>query len=125
MSKVVHHHRRRLLVLLSPPPSMTRAVEERPDGSLLIRLHVKPGAKQSRVTDVGDTTIGLAVAAPPREGEANEAVLQFVASLLGIKTRLLSLVAGHKSRDKLVVVSREAQQQAQTVLEQLVNSSQT
>lgn len=98
---------------------MTRAVEGKPDGSLLIRLHVKPGAKRSRVTDVGETSVGLAVAAPPREGEANEEVLQFTADLLGIRPRLLSLVAGHKSRDKVILVSSEAGQQELTVLEQL------
>lgn len=104
--------------------TMMRAVEGKPDGSLIIRLHVKPGAKQSRVTDVGETSVGLAVTAPPREGEANEEVLQVMADLLGIKTRFLSLVAGHKSRDKVIFVSSEAGQQELRVLERLLKKGQ-
>jgi uncharacterized protein YggU (UPF0235/DUF167 family) len=35
-------------------------------------------------------------------------VLQFTAEILGVKERLLTLVAGHKSRDKVVQVDADA-----------------
>ena len=45
------------------------------------------------------------IAAPPREGEANAELLDFLSGVLGIKKSALSLPRGSKSRDKIVAVS--------------------
>ena len=78
------------------------AIRKSPDGSITLQLHVKPGAKLSRITNIDDHQIGMQIAAPPRDGEANEEVIRYTAELLGIKHRQLQLLTGLKSRDKVV-----------------------
>lgn len=43
----------------------------------------------------------IAVQAPPRDGEANEAVGEALARVLGLKKRDVTLTLGGKSRDKV------------------------
>ena len=64
-------------------------------------VHAKPGSRVGGVVAVADV-VEVAVDAPAREGEANDALLQLLAAALGVKARDLSLVSGHKSRDKVV-----------------------
>ena len=44
------------------------------------------------------------MAAPPKDGEANEETLRYLAEVLAIRPRQIELVRGHKSREKNVVV---------------------
>lgn len=46
----------------------------------------------------------IRLAAPPVEGRANEALVDFIAEALGLPKRSVRIVAGEKSRDKRVEV---------------------
>ena len=80
------------------------------DGGVLFALHVKPGAKQTQVMNAkairacNASAVDVQIAAPPRDGEANDAVLQFVADICAVRKKCVSLVNGHKSRDKVCLV---------------------
>ena len=54
--------------------------------------------------EYGDA-VKIKVSAPAVEGKANEALLEFVAEKLCIHRRDISLVAGEKSRDKLIEIA--------------------
>ena len=43
--------------------------------------------------------------APPVDGAANEALVEFLAELLGVPKRAVSIVTGHASRNKIVEVT--------------------
>jgi uncharacterized protein len=45
------------------------------------------------------------VSAPPQDGRANGAVVELLASVLGVPARTISVVSGHGARDKLVEVA--------------------
>lgn len=97
-------------------------------GHLQIQLHVKPGANKGRegVAHVTDTAIELCVAAQPRDGEANKAVIQVLSKVLGVPKSRLSLRHGFKSRDKTVVlgeVEGDGQEFAHQVLTLLQEKS--
>jgi len=47
----------------------------------------------------------VAIAAPPTEGQANEELIEYIASVLGTKKRQVSLDRGGKSRSKVLIVS--------------------
>ena len=64
-------------------------------------VHAKPGSKCGGIVAVADV-VEVAADAPAREGEANDALLHLLAASLGLKARDLSLVSGHKGRDKVV-----------------------
>jgi len=53
---------------------------------------------------VDDSAISLSISDPARDGQANEAVIAFLASILDVKKYNLQIVKGHKSHQKLVQV---------------------
>jgi len=56
------------------------------DGSSLrLTVRVRPGARQNSVVSYADGVLTVRIAAPPSEGRANEALLKFVGSLLGVR----------------------------------------
>lgn len=51
---------------------------------------------------MGDDYLGVALAAPPRDGEANAELVDFIRTLFGLKKSDVSFASGGKSREKLV-----------------------
>ncbi|XP_076676824.1 UPF0235 protein C15orf40 homolog [Andrena cerasifolii] len=74
-------------------------------GNVTIKVHAKPGAKHNNVTDISDESVGVAISAPPVEGEANTELVKYLASVLGTRKSDVTLDRGSKSRQKVVVVS--------------------
>ncbi len=74
-----------------------------PDGVELALL-VQPRASRTRVVGEHDGLLKLQLAAPPEDGEANAALLEFLAKQLGVPRRQVSLTAGDASRRKRVMV---------------------
>jgi uncharacterized protein len=93
--------------------SRTQAAGEPPwcrpvSGGVELALHVQPGARRAGLVGEHGGRLKLAVAAPPADGRANEAVLQLVADLLAVPRRAVALVSGATARDKRVQVVMEA-----------------
>jgi uncharacterized protein len=78
--------------------------EIRADGSIVLRLHVQPGASSDEVVGVHGDALKVKVRAPPDRGRANEAVVALVARTLGVPASSVTLVAGASSRAKRVAV---------------------
>jgi uncharacterized protein (TIGR00251 family) len=76
---------------------------------IVIPVQAKPNARNSQVTDVNSEFIGIQIAAPPHDGEANKELCSFLASLLpGVKKRDVSVKPGtQKSRCKIVEVETQ------------------
>jgi len=69
-----------------------------------LKIRVVPNARRSAIAGEYGEAVKIKVAAPAVEGKANAALLEFVAECLGVSPRTLTLVAGEKSRDKLIAV---------------------
>ena len=76
--------------------------EEEPTVTAVLRVHVQPGAGKSAATGRYGDALKVRVAAAPQGGRANQATLDLVASLLGLKDRQVELVGGAASRSKRV-----------------------
>jgi len=74
--------------------------------STRLRLRVVPGtSKNPGVVGRYGTAWKVRVAAPPERGAANRAVLELLASTLGVPNTAVRLVSGRASRDKMVEVA--------------------
>ncbi|KAG9489274.1 hypothetical protein GDO78_005330 [Eleutherodactylus coqui] len=74
-------------------------------GSVLIAVHAKPGSKLNAVTDVTTEAVGVAIAAPPTEGEANAELCLYLSKVLEVRKSEVNLHKGGKSREKVVKIS--------------------
>ena len=74
------------------------------DGSLLLSLHIQPGAKRSEVAGLHGEALKIRLAAPPVDGKANACLIEFVAERLGLPRAAVSLKSGQTSRRKLLQV---------------------
>ncbi|XP_061578667.1 UPF0235 protein C15orf40 homolog isoform X1 [Cololabis saira] len=74
------------------------------NGAVTITVHAKPGSKHSSITDVSAEAVGIAIAAPPTDGEANAELIRYLAEALELKKSHISLDKGSRSRDKLIKV---------------------
>ena len=70
---------------------------------MLIRIKVKPGAKENKVVEKEGEYIVYVKAAPQR-GEANREVEKVLEKFFGKEVRIIK---GHKSRNKIVKVEGE------------------
>ncbi|CAG0893492.1 unnamed protein product [Darwinula stevensoni] len=69
----------------SVPQPAKGPVQSAADGRVLVSVRAKPGANVSQVTEVTDSEVHVAVAAPPVEGEANLELMRFLARTLGVR----------------------------------------
>ena len=70
------------------------------------RLHVKitPGAAENAVLGWQDSVLRLRIAARPKKGQANRALIDFLSQRLGLGRDSIIIKSGHTSRDKLIAV---------------------
>lgn len=73
------------------------------DGEGRLTLRVTPGARVETIT-IEDGRLIVKVRAKPEDGKANAAVLDLLASALGIATSRLRLLRGATGRDKQVQI---------------------
>jgi uncharacterized protein (TIGR00251 family) len=70
-----------------------------------LSLRVQPGAKRTAlVARLASGEWKVAVSAPPVDGRANDAVVELVSDLLGVRSSQVTLVRGASARRKVVEV---------------------
>ena len=79
------------------------ALTTTPDG-VAIPIRVVPRAGRTALDGVVEGALRVRLAAPPVEGAANRALVEFLADLLGVPKRDVAIVRGERGRQKLVQV---------------------
>ena len=69
-----------------------------------VRLKIRAGAPRTGFAGRYGEGWKLAVAAPPVDGRANEAIVKYVAGVAGVAARAVRIVTGHTGTSKLVEV---------------------
>ncbi len=73
-------------------------------GPIRLSVRVVPGASKNEITSVNGAW-KIRLTAPPVEGKANRALIEFLAKKLDISRSALELVSGASSRSKVIAVS--------------------
>ena len=68
-------------------------------------VRLQPRARRNAVAGVLGQAVKLSLTAPPVEGRANQACIDFLAELLGVPRSSVTIAAGETSRNKLIRVS--------------------
>jgi len=71
---------------------------------IVLELHVQPGAKRTEFAGMHGARRKVRLAAPPVDGRANEALIEFIAAQYGVPRRNVTIEAGERSRQKRVRV---------------------
>uniref|UniRef100_A0AAY5LAX3 Uncharacterized protein n=1 Tax=Esox lucius TaxID=8010 RepID=A0AAY5LAX3_ESOLU len=66
-------------------PAASGPVSRDKNGVVTIAVHAKPGSKQNAITDVSFEAVGVAIAAPPTDGEANAELVRYFSKVLELK----------------------------------------
>ncbi len=83
-----------------------------------LRLRVAAGATRTELAGRYGDAWKVRVGAAPERGRANEAVLQLLATELGLPRASLSVVSGHTGRDKVIELEGIDAAEAERRLEQ-------
>lgn len=79
-------------------------IETTPTG-VNIRIYVTPRASANKIVGIHNGALKVALTAPPVEGAANKALVEFLAKTLGVPKSAVSLISGVISRHKTVYVT--------------------
>ena len=70
-----------------------------------IAVKVHPRAKKNAITGIVGDALKLSLTAPPVDGKANEACIDFFAKLLKVPRSSITIAAGHSGRNKVIRVA--------------------
>lgn len=85
-------------------------VLERGDG-VVLAIFVQPRASKNQLCGIQGDELKVRLTSPPVDGAANKLCREFFAKLLGCSKSQVSLVSGHKSRHKRLLIEGIACQQ--------------
>ena len=67
-----------------------------------LNLKVVPGSSRNQIVGWLGDALKIKVTAPPEKGQANEAVIELLASALGVSSDDIKVVSGHSSPSKMI-----------------------
>jgi len=70
-----------------------------------LEVQVQPRSSRNQVVGEQDGRLKIKLTAPPVEGEANQALINFLAQELGIPKKDIKLLKGESSRHKLIAIN--------------------
>lgn len=89
------------------------------DGSVVVSVHVQPGARRTEFAGRHGEALKIRLAAPPVDGKANACLQAFLADFLNVPKSAIDLVSGQTSRQKVLRVSGVDASAATRLMDQL------
>ncbi len=86
------------------------------DNSVSLDLYIQPKASKNSVCGLHGDELKLAITAPPVDGKANKAVINYLSELFGVAKSSVSIMSGQQSRHKRCMVQGVSFQEASRVV---------
>ncbi len=90
-------------------------IEQTPHG-IRITVFAQPKAAKNEVIGPHNGAVKIKITAPPIEGRANEAIIEFLSELFKIPKRSIQLYRGGTSRNKIFELEGVTVEEARAVL---------
>lgn len=75
------------------------------DDKVILNLNVKPNSKHQKLSyDPLEEELTIYIKSPPDKGKANKELIKYLADILNLSSSKITLIAGHASRDKTLVI---------------------
>lgn len=75
-----------------------------PENKAKISVHVYPNAARNGIVGLTCNVLHIKISAPPVRGKANRELIAFLSRLLGTKKGSISIIKGHTTRNKVIVI---------------------
>jgi len=85
-------------------------------GGVTIECYVTPRAAKNKIKGERNGALAVALAAPPVDGKANEALIEFIARLFSVPKSSVSIIRGETGRNKLVFIKRLSAENARALI---------
>lgn len=72
------------------------------NGAVTFAVQVVPRASKNQIVGMVGDVVKIRLNAPPVEGKANDALIEFLADVLDVHRAQIEIVTGHTSRRKVV-----------------------
>ncbi len=82
-------------------PSRQRAGDSKP-AEAVIAVRIQPRASKNGIAIQADGSLKIRLTAPPVDGAANEALVNYLAEILHVGRSQVEIVSGHTSREKRI-----------------------
>ncbi len=83
---------------------------------ILLEIHASPGASRTAIKGTHGSRLKITVKAPPVEGAANLAILDFLSKCLKIPKMRIHLIRGESSRQKTYFIESASLTEIRTML---------
>lgn len=77
---------------------------QKTQGGVLLHLFVQPKASKNEIIGPHNNELKIKITSPPVDGQANEAVIRFIAKTLSISKNEVQLIRGESSRHKVLKI---------------------
>ena len=72
---------------------------------VIFNIRVIPRASRCELAGIQGDALKVRITAPPVEGAANKECIRFLSDVLGVKKSQVTIIAGHRSKNKKVSIS--------------------
>jgi len=79
-------------------------LREHEDG-VVLEVKVIPGSSRNALTRTSEGSLTVKLTAPPVEGKANKALVKLLGKTLRVPPSSITILRGHASREKIVLIS--------------------
>ena len=90
------------------------------DGSLALTVYIQPRASRTRISGLHGDALKLCITAPPVEGRANRAVVEYIANLFKIPKKSVTITSGLQSRTKRLTINNISLAAARDLLDRVL-----
>lgn len=70
-----------------------------------LAVRITPRASRNEIHEIlDDGTVKIRITAPPVDGQANKAIIDFLSEILNVSKSKLEIVAGQTGKDKIIAI---------------------